>query len=300
MSQPVSKKAKPARVTRKGSCPAIHAAVSAAIDGRIGAITDLEALIREDSLSVMAVDKNGETALHLAMYAKPELVATLVRNGAPIGAMCNLGYTPLHRAAQRCPVEFITALLPPADGGGDSGDVATSEILNAQIPTGETPLHLACQACSVEAVRALISRGAEINLHAGDVQRTPLHVIAKKCVGSADQMNAERIVKLLLKAGADIAARDKHGDTPLHLAVINTPTAATGSIPIVDRLLSGGANTELLNEEGDSPLHLAACYGKIAAVKALIAAGADKGLLNGDGKAVVAVAHRSVKQLLMK
>lgn len=94
--------------------------------------------------------------------------------GASLAAACDLGYTPIHRAAQKCSEAFFEALIPldaagaaagaaaaaaggvkkEEDGSGDPG--ANSSAIDARLPTGETALHLACQGCSVEAVRALL------------------------------------------------------------------------------------------------------------------------------------------------
>ena len=94
--------------------------------------------------------------------------------GASLAAACDLGYTPIHRAAQKCSDAFFEALIPlgaagagagaaaaaaggvkkEEDGSGDPG--ANSSAIDARLPTGETALHLACQGCSVEAVRALL------------------------------------------------------------------------------------------------------------------------------------------------
>ena len=62
---------------------------------------------------------------------------------------------------------------------------------------------------------ALIDHGADLNGQAGEHYdaKTPLHMIAE--VGN------EKILALLLFHRADVAIKDKHGNTPLKLAQIN-------------------------------------------------------------------------------
>ena len=75
-------------------------------------------------------------------------------------------------------------------------------------------------------------------------------------------------VKVLLKAGADVNARDKDGGTPLYAAVF------WGHVELVKLLLEAGANVNAKGIGGDTPLHLAAIQGNVGAVKVLREAGA--------------------------
>ena len=80
------------------------------------------------------------------------------------------------------------------------------------------------------------------------------------------------MVDALLAAGADIAARNDFGNTPLHLAShrFNENPA------VVDALLAAGADIEARDVNGNTPLHWAARDNENpAVVDALLAAGAD-------------------------
>lgn len=86
--------------------------------------------------------------------------------------------------------------------------------------------------------------------------------------GSLDEAQAA------IDAGADVNARDEHGDTPLHhvAAYANNPN-------FVKLLIAHGANVNALNEHGSTPLHIIAysderTMARIATAKALIDAGA--------------------------
>lgn len=78
---------------------------------------------------------------------------------------------------------------------------------------GWTALHVACYFAQKEAVQFLLTRGASINaVSRNDQAHTPLH---SAVTGVA---NRRAMVMLLLQHGADVAARDAKGSTPLDLA----------------------------------------------------------------------------------
>lgn len=84
-----------------------------------------------------------------------------------------------------------------------------------------------------------------------------------------ESASAEIVRACLLQAGADIAARDPNGETPLHLAAGFRNAAAVAA------LLEAGADVHATTRRGDTPLHDAARYGSAEIVNALLEAGAD-------------------------
>lgn len=76
------------------------------------------------------------------------------------------------------------------------------------------------------------------------------------------------IVKLLVKAGAEINARSTVQATPLHVAAIS-------SKPITAFLIKKGAKLNVKDELGDSPLHYSVINKNVETTKELLAAGAD-------------------------
>lgn len=76
-------------------------------------------------------------------------------------------------------------------------------------------------------------------------------------------------VTAMLESGANPAARDLHGATPLHLA------AAHGHVDAVKTLvIRGGADMEATDTGGRTPMHYAAAKGHQAVINALIGLGA--------------------------
>ncbi|KAF9460344.1 ankyrin repeat-containing domain protein, partial [Collybia nuda] len=92
------------------------------------------------------------------------------------------------------------------------------------------------------------------------------------------------IGRLLISRGADINAKDKANQVPMHRA------ATTGSVGFIRLLLDSSTsdNKTRLNTAdriGNTPLHLAMDSAHAEAAVVLINSGADRGRLNQDGEA---------------
>lgn len=66
----------------------------------------------------------------------------------------------------------------------------------------------------------------------------------------------EKVVRVLLRNGADVNSRERDDWTPLHLVAQN------GSVQIAEILIQNNATVDAQNKLGKSPLHLAAYFGK--------------------------------------
>ena len=72
--------------------------------------------------------------------------------------------------------------------------------------------------------------------------------------------------------GADPNSKGLYGDTPLHLAIISDPTSDGR---VIRRLLLMGADVNVPNDYGDTPLHRAAYHGLTETVRLLLKNKAD-------------------------
>ncbi|KKO97610.1 ankyrin repeat domain-containing protein [Trichoderma harzianum] len=108
----------------------------------------------------------------------------------------------------------------------------------------------------------------------------------------------EAIVKLLAKKGADIKAKDRDGQTPLLLAAEN------GHEAIVELLAEKGADIEAKNGYGQTPLSWAAEDGHGAIVELLVEKGADIEAKDKDGRTPLLLAaengHGGIVELLVE
>ena len=105
-------------------------------------------------------------------------------------------------------------------------------------------------------------------------------------------------VKSLIAAGAHVNAKDKHGETPLHVAAVR------GYQKIASMLIIESADVNAIDGRGLTPLHAAALNGQKEAVELLIDKGADLSAKNENGVTPLQMAsqngHQSIVELLQK
>ena len=159
------------------------------------------------------------------------------------------------------------------------------------IGIGGTRLHLAAQEGDVLGLKPLLTPDTNINCR--DFSgKTPLHSLV-----SSPRCSLEA-VGFLLHHGADVAARDKHEETPLHLA------ARWGQKEVVDLLIQCGADISARNKYNETSLHRTALFGHKEVVGLLIQRGADVSARDKFNKTPLHVAasmgHKEVVYLLIQ
>ncbi|CAB0038614.1 unnamed protein product [Trichogramma brassicae] len=113
-----------------------------------------------------------------------------------------------------------------------------------------SPLHVAVQYRHAAIVKILLENGAD-PMRLDDERATPLHALARPCLcetGSgylfcSHRKPIDEIVDALVKKGAQVEARDRHGDTPLQVAV------ACFDSGLVETLLARGASVDSLSRD---------------------------------------------------
>ena len=136
---------------------------------------------------------------------------------------------------------------------------------------GRTALHIAAEANAADTVYLLLQRGA--NAYAVDARgRTPLHCAAAACAYAA--------LYWLVEAGGPLEARDATGATPLLAAA----AAVKDDPDCLTVLLRGGADIGARNRHGLSALHLAASANHVSCIDALVWHGANKNARARDGR----------------
>ena len=181
-------------------------------------------------------------------------VSGLVKGGAFLDWQDGNGETPLHRAVHFHHATISRILL---QAGADP---------NLRDHNGASPLHVAATTGCVETVSDLLEAGADVtSLAVGGF--SPLH--------RAVVTNRADVVSLLLNAGASMEHRDTtHGQTPLSWA-------CEGCLaPIVRVLVKAGADVESRSSAGLVPLHWACRFIDSESVEVLLNAGANPGAVD--------------------
>ena len=186
-------------------------------------------LISKDPSLATARARGGESLVLYACYAGAPELADLLGAGRPIDAWeaAALGHVPRLRAC--------------LENDDDSRVRRSSD--------GWTPLHLAAFFGRDDAVRLLIDHLAPLDANSTNALRNaPLHA-------ALAGHTLPVLVRRLVFAGADVTARDAHGNTPLHLA------ASRGYEPLCELLIARGADAHALSAEKATPAMLAIARG---------------------------------------
>ena len=104
------------------------------------------------------------------------------------------------------------------------------------------------------------------------------------------------LARQLIGLGADVQARNRRGAQPLHAAVMGIPGAGNWNpqrqCEVIGYLIEVGADPDAAAAGGVTPLHRAVRNRCAAAVRALLAAGADPHLANDRGSTAFTLARQ--------
>lgn len=195
-------------------------------------------------------------------------------------------------AAQKGEVEVVEELI-------ESGKYAP----DWQDEQGISPLHWAAINNRILVCKYLLDKGAEVNIHGGDLRATPCQWAARN--------GLVYIVHLLLSYGADPLLTDSQGFNVLHLATHSSSTlllvyiihqnvpidipdeqghtalmwaAYQGDASSVDVLLRWCADVKAKDANGFTALHWSIVRGSFLCMKRLLEEGSDVHIANNDGK----------------
>ena len=123
-------------------------------------------------------------------------------------------------------------------------------------PDGFTALHLAAFFGKAHIAKALLEAGTDPGaVSRNEMMVQPLH--------SAAAGRHVEVCRLLIAAGADVDAKQRHGFTPLHAA------AQHGDVELVELLLSAGADPSITKDDGGTPADTAEAEGHVDVARRL-------------------------------
>ena len=167
-------------------------------------------------------------------------------------------------------VALVTTLLVPPGAAHAQNPAAAQGAAEDSLRA----LLVAAHSGDTARVRRLLAAGVSPNAALSSARpMTPLHVAARA--------GDPAVVEMLLRAGANAAASDHAGATPLHYAA---ESGAAGSADLMRLLLASGASARARNHEYVTPLHVAARAGRRDIVELLIARRADIEVADTEGK----------------
>lgn len=202
-------------------------------------------LLLSHGSSPMVLDRNGQTALHLACEHGSLHCLRELLEGSPtpldLEARNFEGFTPLHVAVTTSNHDVILTLL---EHGADVDAV--------DIKSGRSPLLHAVENNNLEMVELLLQHGANVNAQSYG-GNTALH--------AASGRGLLEVLRLLVRNGADSSLKNYHNDTPLMVArnkrVIDILRGkASRSGPPPDSVLEGSSPaTSTASSPGIRPSH---------------------------------------------
>ena len=221
--------------------------------------------------SINQRDKNGSSALHIALYfGRDEIADWIVEHGANVSVVDRHGQTPLHIAAANDCTSAATKLLV----AGASAEVYDND--------GNTPL-------SVASKRGNGKLCCELAHHGAKVDDTISFFV---CLSNAVKAGDFALLSRLLTIGASINERDENDSSALHVAL------TSGRIKTAEWIVEHGGDVSLANASGLTPLHLAGQLLSISSqrrlhlVKLLLAKGADPTAVTSHSQTALEIAKQ--------
>ncbi|XP_014813495.1 PREDICTED: ankyrin repeat and SOCS box protein 10 isoform X4 [Calidris pugnax] len=213
----------------------------------------------------LSYEQELTTPLHItASRGYTDCLRLLLLRGAAVDFAPG-GKTALHEACAAASTDCVRLLL-----SFGANPEAVSE-------DGYKPLHLCKSLDSIECAQQLLQHGASVNSRTEEEDDTALHIAARH--GLTDH------VRLLLRYGAELEARNKEGQTPLNAgcAQPHQPQDMDRYYRVCLLLVESGASVDAADRDRQHPLHLACKNANAQIAELLLVRGANVNVMNYSG-----------------
>ncbi len=225
-------------------------------------MTEAVDLLLKAGAPVDVADTNGQTPLHLAAANnQPKIVDLLVAAKTPVNARDEAGRTALYIAV--APSQSVVNSAAVVDRLLRAKADPNIEIESESY--ANTPVAAAASG-SADILAMLLAVGGDPNRR-GNSTVSPLSL-------AANRRDAEKKVRMLLKAGAKATVEDGK-NSALFEALSNDSTDFAAAPAVIRVLLAAGVPVDPRDEKGRTPLHEAADQRNAEAVKVLLSGGAS-------------------------
>ncbi|XP_063912691.1 ankyrin-3-like [Zophobas morio] len=225
---------------------------------------DIIKLLIKKGIEVNAQNENGTTSLQLACgNGDLEITKMLLEFGACINIVDKQNHTALNYASKlSTDNRSIIKLL-----------IKKGINVSAESKNGTTALQFTCLNGVYENTKMLLDFGASVNIVDKSNNNNLLHF------ATASRRTTRGIIRLLIKKGIDINAKNKNGMTALQLA------CERGVYANAKLLLDCGASINILDKGNNNALHFASSskYDTTDIVNLLITRGIDVNIQNKSG-----------------
>jgi ankyrin repeat protein len=247
-------------------------------------------------------DEAADVLREAASRGEAELVRSLLSEGTPVKASGDGEPDALGSAAKSDHLD-VAQLLLAAPGlkwsreslnlalieGAATGDVELIKLLikkganpRAEVSNDAADWPSAIYAAAVSghpaAVQEILKYRPHLNVR--DAQGSPIILAASdwRVTDDDDSTGRAAVIAALVRAGADVNARDENGDTALHSTIDGELAKA---------LIAAGADVNAKDNDGDTPLTRTVA---LDVARALVEAGANTSISNDDGKTIFDIA----------
>lgn len=240
----------------------------------------LAVIFLEHGADATAEDNKVRSVLHALLSERQSendgdvinLTKLLLRHGAGVNKRDKDNHTPLYLAVRRDRTNLAAILL-------EHGAEATAEDIH-----GKTPLHVLSESRDAEGhvinlALLLLKHGAELNARDKHHQ-TPLLLAVRR--------NRSKLAVVLLEQGADATAKDNNGRSILHTLLSESWNDDEGDIiSLLLLLLEHGAQLNTRDKHHQTPLHLAVRRNRTKLAVILLERGADATAEDNNGRTVL-------------